>query len=546
MRNCSESVEVRVPEMKAARRIGFFLYFLWVSAAMWISRQKLLALFDPVSNHFFHKSLSQRSEIIQIIFIFTAALLVSYLIWFFIRKVKNTKWLRLVCIAVSAVLIGIICWNQTLRRDDYWEIRDAYKYGFPGYIIFEYTNVCGRYFSQFLKSLYQFFPQTEYINTLLIVTFVLLCAGCVLLLKTVLKRSQWVDLLSGGFCAALGVIFISPNLWEAWFWSSATFVYGTGFALILIAMGSMISEIGSSERSLRKTIIAAFCIFCACGTSELNAASVCALTFFVLFFSFLFKKETIRMRMVFLMLLAWSLTIIIFLTSGDLKGADEVYHGGYSSFSAVLSSLRGNIISSVLLILQYSKARIEFLLLFSVLGFLTGFCAQQQPLSVNKKVLAAVVLSLIITAVISLTINTMIGYIPPRVLSIPLGWLLLAVMFLMLCLGAKVHQRFFATSPVHGLPVLIPLVLLTVSVIFYQNNIGMICDIRSAWLERDRILSEMNGSEEPVKTCAIPVMGSSMADPGKDPDWEFNIVTAYYYGFPSVTADHLCAPFGDR
>lgn len=511
---------------------------------MWISRQKLLSFFDPVSNHLFHKSLSQRSELIQVFFILTAALLVSYLILYFIRKVKNTKWIRLVCIVVSAVFIGIICWNQTLRRDDYWEIRDAYKYGFPGYIIYEYIHVCGRYFSQFLKSLYQFFPPTEYINTLLIVTFVLLCAGCILLLKTVLKRSKWIDLLCGGFCAALGVIFMSPNLWEAWFWSSATFVYGTGFALILIAMGLMISEIGSPERSLRKTFIAAFCIFCACGTSELNAASVCALTFFVLFFSYIFNKETVRKRMVFLMLLAWGLTILIFLTSGDLKGADEVYHGGYSSFSAVLSSLRGNIISSVLLIFQYSKARVEFLLLFSVLGLLMGFCTPS--ISINKKVLTVVVLSLILTAVISLTINTMIGYIPPRVISIPLGWLLLTVMLLMLYLGFQTRQRFFETGQMHVIPALISLVLLTVSILFYQNNIGMIRDIRSAWIERDRILSVMNGSEEPVKTCAIPVMGSSVADPGEDPDQEFNIVTAYYYGFPSVTADHLCAPFGDR
>lgn len=511
---------------------------------MWISRQKLLSFFDPVLNNLFHKSLSQRSETIQIIFILTAALLVSYLIWFFIQKVKNTKWIRLVCIVISALLIGIICWNQTLRRDDYWEIRDAFKYGFPGYIFYEYTHVCGRYFSQFLKSLYQFFPPTEYINTLLIATFVLLCTGCILLLKTVLKRSLRIDLLNGGLCVALGIIFISPNLWEVWFWSSATFVYGTGFALILIAIGLMISEIGSQDHSLRKTFIAAVCIFCACGTSELNAISICALTFFVLLFSYIVKKEAIRKRMLFLMLLAWGLTIFIVLTSGDLKGADEVYHGGYRSFSAVLSSLRGNIISSVLLIFQYTKARIEFLLLFSVLGFLIGFC--EPSISINKKVLTTVVLSLILTAVISLTINTMIGYIPPRVISIPLGWLLLAVMLLMLYFGSQSSKRFFNTDQEHAIPVLIPLVLLTVSVFFYQNNIGMIRDIRSAWIERDRILSEMNGSEEPVKTCAIPVMGSSMADPGEDPRQEFNIVTAYYYGVPSITADHLCAPFENR
>ena len=529
--------------MKASKWFGLSLYFIWAFTAMWIVRQKIWSLFDPVLNQLFHKSLSQRSEPIQIIFIFLAALLVSYLVWFSIRKVKNTKWLHIFCIAVSAALIGIICWNQTLRRDDYWEIRDAYKYGFPGYIYYEYIHVCGRYFSQFLKSLYQFFPPTQYINILLIAAFFLLCAGCILLLKTIVKRSSWTDMMSGGFCMALGVIFISPNLWEVWFWGGGTLIYGIGIALILIAMGLMISDIKSPERSLRKTVIAAFCIFCACGTSELNAASVCFLTFFVVFFTYMFKKESVRKRIVFLMLLAWGLTIIVLLTSGDLKGSDEVYHSGYSSLSAVLSSLPEKIISSVVLIFQYVKARIEFLLLFSLLGFLMGFCVQS--ISIDKKVLLAVALSLVLTAIFSLTINTMIGYIPPRVISIPLGWLLLAAMLLMFFLGYQVHQRFFDAAPIRVISALIPLALMTVSVFFYQNNIGMIRDIRFAWIERDRILSEMNGSESPVKTCAIPVMGSSMADPGEDPDHEFNIVTAYYYGFPSVTADHLCAPFGD-
>ena len=142
---------------------------------MWLARPKILPFLDTLLNRLVHKSFSQRSEIIQLIVISVLALLITFLIWHLIRLWKDKKWIYIFCIVVCVLLIGILCLLQTLRRDDYWEIRDAVKYGFPGFIRYEYVNICGRYFSLFLKSLYPFFLSdiNFFINCLLFFSFLL-------------------------------------------------------------------------------------------------------------------------------------------------------------------------------------------------------------------------------------------------------------------------------------------------------------------------------------------------------------------------------------
>ena len=67
--------------------------------------------------------------------------------------------------------------------------------------------------------------------------------------------------------------------------------------------------------------------------------------------------------------------------------------------------------------------------------------------------------------------------------------------------------------------------------------------LTSIMTEEQKAYLDKNGEVD--FSFAIPVLGSSAADPSDDPTRDFNIVTAYYYGLPSVTADHLCHPFDD-
>ena len=64
--------------------------------------------------------------------------------------------------------------------------------------------------------------------------------------------------------------------------------------------------------------------------------------------------------------------------------------------------------------------------------------------------------------------------------------------------------------------------------------------------ESDEILALACDADEPYSIFGITGRMNGRLFIHSLPDWDFNIVTAYYYGFPSVTADHLCAPFGDK
>ena len=514
---------------------------------MWLARPKILPFLDTLLNRLVHKSFSQRSEIIQLIVISVLALLITFLIWHLIRLWKDKKWIYIFCIALCVLLIGILCLLQTLRRDDYWEIRDAVKYGFPGFIRYEYVNICGRYFSLFLKSIYQFFLSdiNFFINCLLFFSFLLLFAGCSLLVNLLPGRFSRLETLWGGMLIAMGIMFMSPNIWEVWFWGGGTFIYGIGNALTIMAAALMISAELSSDHLAEKTIGAAVCIFCACGTSELNAASVCAVSLLILLVPKILYSRKLNRRNACLVLFSWGLTLLVLFTSGNLRGAGQLY--GYETYTDLMTILRvlpEKLLVSVSSLFQYFSGRIEYALIFLILAFFTGICLNTSP--VSGKLLCSVFAGLIITAIGVLTINSILDFMPPRVLSIPMAWVILAFMLIMYQLGTLLKPIISPKADLNMTSALLPLILITVVGWFYLNNISLVRNIRTAWIERDRELRSLSGTEKPAETCAIPVLGSSMSDPGKDPDWDFNIVTAYYYGIPSVTADHLCAPFGDR
>ena len=71
----------------------------------------------------------------------------------------------------------------------------------------------------------------------------------------------------------------------------------------------------------------------------------------------------------------------------------------------------------------------------------------------------------------------------------------------------------------------------------------MIRDIRSGWEYRDKVLKSISDRTQPVQTCTLPIMSSRGEDLSEDPEFEVNIVTAYYYGLPEVTAGDPCPPF---
>ena len=243
----------------------------------------------------------------------------------------------------------------------------------------------------------------------------------------------------------------------------------------------------------------------------------------------------------FLFIFTWVITIIVMLTSGNFK-----YAAGLSGNPAFWDEPLWPKIANLFLLVpstlgRYFYSRIEYLIAFLVIVFLIGLSLP--VLRVSGKAVGAAAVVLFLGACGSLSINLLVRFMPSRVVSIPLDWIFLGIALFMLWGGSQVRRRLSGFTGWHIAAGVAALSVFSIAAFFYVDNIGMVRDIRSAWIARDRVLSSLNGAEENVETCAIPVMGSGYADPSEDPTRDFNIVTAYYYGLPSVTADHLCAPF---
>ena len=116
---------------------------------------------DELCLSLFGKNLSGRNLAIQIA-VYAVLILLSLLIPLLLRRLMKRKpefryaadVMLLLMLAVPAGQLLIICANQVLRRDDYWEISDARQYGFPGSIFFEIQRYNGRYTGWGLRSLH--------------------------------------------------------------------------------------------------------------------------------------------------------------------------------------------------------------------------------------------------------------------------------------------------------------------------------------------------------------------------------------------------------
>ena len=517
------------------------LTFLWAEITAFVFSSRLNSLLDILLGTLFGKSFSQRGVLIRIIIFTLIAAVTAAVICRVLMNRKMNSAVILFCLLICLTAVGIICADQTLRRDDYWEIRDANLYGFPGFISYEYLTFNGRYFSLFVKSLYTIFDPLVYINLLLFVNIVLLCAAFFYLMKILAPESSLSLKLSVGVCLAMGMIFASSNIWEVWFWGGGTFIYGIGITFAVWAVVLMIALETDPAHRGRKAAAAALCLFFACGTSELVTASLCLFSFMIFLLPRVLWKRKLNVSNAFLFLFTWGITVVIMLTSGNMKNAARLSGDPTFGTEPLLPKLSEIFISVPETLGRYFYSRIEYMAVFAVIVLLIGLSLPS--LRMSGKALCASCVVLILGAVGALSVNVIIGFVPPRVITIPLDWIFLAIAMLMLWCGAHLRGRLSGWDGWHAAAGVAALSVLSVTALFYMNNIGMVRDIRTAWFARDRVLSALNGAEENVKTCAIPVMGSGTADPSEDPTQDFNIVTAYYYGLPSVTADHLCAPF---
>ena len=222
--------------------------------------RKVYPLFDSIFMKLFGKTFFQRGPVMRLAVIMLIAAVLSVLVWKLLSNQKMNTAVMIGCIVVDLVMLGVICANQTIRRDDYWEIHDARLYGFPGFISHLYLNFDGRFFSWFVKSLYVFFDPLVYINILLFVNILVLMAALFYLMKILAPGSSVWAKISAAFCLGIGMLFASSDIWEVWFWGSGTFVYGLGVTFVVWAAVLMIDlETGFAIRNSKRQRLRCVC-----------------------------------------------------------------------------------------------------------------------------------------------------------------------------------------------------------------------------------------------------------------------------------------------
>lgn len=550
--------------MNAAKKkpavTGAEIFIILLVCVLWgYYRLEIIGKIDEFSLSLIGKTLTGRNPALRIT-VMAVLFLISVLLPLFLGRLIGRKpeyraaadALFILILSIPWVQLLIICANQVLRRDDYWEIADARMYGFPGSMFYEIRQWNGRYTGWGLKSLHAVLPDIPYIDIFLFADLVLLTAAAAMLVYRFLKyqavpAGQYAGMklqaACGGFLLALSFVLMSSNIWEFWFWGSGTRIYGFGITMCLLSTALVLrASDEAGARPVRKMLLPALTCFLTCGCSELCTASLCAFLLAALIWRRVRSGKWDK-RILFFLAEIILLTAGIFLLSGSLK-----YAGGYAhAEDGSLISAGENLISRLPGVFYWAyhgltgytfiKGRELVNLLF--IAFLFGTQLRFDREKVRNILILAVFFTVLAYCV--LLINTVLDYMPPRVVTVGICWFFTAMALLCVLLGSL--TRFGRNN---GITLIFCAVFLALSMnVFYHQNIDDVRAIRGSWYIRDLLLKQADGSAEAVTTCSLPCPGSFREDIPEDPEDPFSEAAARYYNVPAVSADHRCPPYGE-
>jgi len=546
---------------KFSFKTGDLFSFLAV-CGLWIYfRAEILLRADAVFLSLTGKNLSGRNTVLQavvlVILFLLCVLLPIGLERLISRKSRFTaaaNAIILLILAIPAVQLAIICANQVLRRDDYWEIADARLYGFPGSMFYEIQRWNGRYTGWGLRSLHAVLPDIPYIDIFLLLDLILLTIGTGMLAYRLLKDQKSAGrepadrrLLSVliGFGLSLAFILISSNIWEFWFWGSGTMIYGFGISMCLLSTALVLRAADEKTINLRKMILPALCCFLTCGCSELCAVSLAAFLFIILIWKRI-REKTWNKQVLFFFGEICVLFICILLMSGSLDYAgtwgtseNTTEPGGLKKLIEWIPGMIGWAFSGLY---GYTFIKSRELIIFLGIAFLIGTALQFERRAYRKYLILAVLLAVLGHCV--LLINTMVNYVPPRVITVGICWFVSA-MALVCLLAGSLLTRGKAKWNCHIKLIFCALLLCLLMNRFYTENIDDARNIRQSWFIRDALLQQWKGNDKAAAACSLPSPGSSRDDISEDPQDEFNRATARFYEVPAISAEGRCPPYGE-
>ena len=547
---------------------GFFhirqsdVFSVLIIGGLWICfRSGIAQKVDEVSLSLFGKNLSGRNLLIQIA-VYGLLILLSVFLPILLRRLIDHKpgfryaadVLILLMLAVPAVQLLVICANQVLRRDDYWEIADALQYGFPGSMFFEMQRYNGRYTGWGLRSLHAILPSIPYIDIFLFLNLMILTAGTTMLCHRLLnarsgqeKSYRRMDLRAFvmGSGLTLAFVLMASNIFEFWFWGSGTMIYGFGVSMCVLTTALVWNASESTSLRSRKMILPLITCFLTCGCSELCTASLAAFLVLLLIWLRIRDKRWNSRVLIFIgEIILCCILIFTGSASLDFSGTSAHVEEQTADLSAagLFARLRGIFDWAFNGLQGYTFVKSRTLVLFLLTAFLSGTQIKFERNTKIRCLILAVLLTVI--AHVVLMINTALDYMPPRVITVGICWYFTGMALVCFLTGSLLCPEKQGCTDQIKLMLCVLLFMIAVNS-FYQENIGTVRSIRQSWTIRDYLIKMSANSEEPLLTCALPSPGSSNADISDDPLVDFNIGTAHYYQVPEISAEVRCPPYGE-
>ncbi len=539
----------------------FIIFAMVCICGLWFFyRENIVGKLDETSLSLFGKTVTGRSPLIQF-FVFGGLFLFSvFLPLLFDRLLcRDPKRSRLadavilLLLSVPAVQFIRICIVQMLRRDDYWEIADAREFGFPGSMFVEIRRYNGRYLSWGLRSLYAVFEPIPFIRVLLCANLVILTAAVSMLVYRLLRfqrgaaeqRGVRLQSVVTAFVIVTAFILLASNIWEVWFWGSGMYVYGLGISLCLLATALVLRiAADDSKRGWNLALTAPVC-FLACGCSELCTASLAVFIAVMLVWK-RFSSGAWDKRLIFFLAEVCACCVFIFLISGSLNYAGGYAHldgsGSENILSGLFEGLGGKVHWVLAALWGYTFINYRLWILFIGIFLLIG--SRLDFDSRTRKGLVITALLLVLTAHAVLFINAMLDYMPPRVTTIGICWLILAAVLLCFAAGSFIPAKP-AGRPDLTVLAFAAFILCLISGSFYYRNIYELETIKGSWIIRELVLRQYADSTEPVETCSLPNPGSFRDDILSDAEDDFNVGTARFYRVPAIFAEKRCPPYGE-
>ncbi len=224
--------------------------------------------------------------------------------------------------------------------DDFWSSNTIHNFGRLGAVKHFYESVSGRYFSNFLMSIFNTLSNRQvWIFKIFPVVIIFAFTFSTYffysgLLQSFLSKSLIIFLALA--YTALHIVNMR-SLFEGLYWMSSTICYQLSVIIFLIALGSIIRYI--QKPSLLYGFIAIVCCLLLPGTTEI-ISPVFMFILIILFFS-LYKKQKSRRFIAACILIVLCGILVVFLSGGNharILNDATTYNSGF--FIAIFYSLR--------------------------------------------------------------------------------------------------------------------------------------------------------------------------------------------------------------